>query len=83
MGLGGANVMSNSMGSDEEEERAQRGVRMGRKRGERGKGLVLRKEAAKDIGDDAATDAIFDDGMRDKRNTVWAFFSKGFGFYPF
>lgn len=61
MGLGGANVMSNSMGSeeDEEEERAQRRVRMGRKRGK--KGLVLRKEAAKDIGDDA-TEAIFADG---------------------
>lgn len=57
MGLGGANVMSNSMGS-EDEERAQRRVRMGRKRG---KGLVLRKEAAKDIGDDA-TEAIFADG---------------------
>lgn len=61
MGLGGANVMSNSMGSeeDEEEERAQRRVRMGRKRGN---GLVLRKDAAKDIGDDAATDAILADG---------------------
>lgn len=58
MGLGGANVMSNSMGS-EDEERAQRRVRMGRKRGK--KGLVLRKEAAKDIGDDA-TEAIFADG---------------------
>lgn len=61
VGLGGANVMSNSMGSEDEdeEERAQRRVRMGRKRGK--KGLVLRKEAAKDIGDDA-TEAIFADG---------------------
>lgn len=67
VGLGGANEMSNSIGSEEEEEEgAQRRVRMGRKRG---KGLVLRKEAAKDIGDDA-TDAIFADEGREIREAL-------------
>jgi len=54
--------MSNSMGSEEEEETEQRSVRMGKKRGERGNALILRNDAANDIDDDAATDAIFADG---------------------
>lgn len=75
VGLGGANEMSNSIGSEEEEEeRAQRRERMGRKRGERGKGLVLRKEAAKDIGEDA-TDAIFADGREIREKHCVGFLS--------
>lgn len=52
---------------------------MGKKRGERGKALILRNEAANDIGDDAATDAIIAVGSESvfgifrKRFLVWVY----------
>lgn len=83
LGLGGAKEMSNSMGSEEEEEETeQRSVRMGKKRGERGNALILRNDAANDIGDDAATDAIFADGSESERETVCWVFPRGVWVYP-
>lgn len=48
---------------------------MGKKRGERGKALILRNEAANDIGDDAATDAIIAVGSE---SVTLGFFRKRF-----
>lgn len=76
MGFGGAKEMSKSMGSEEEEEREQRSVRTGKKRGERENALILRKEAANEIGDEA-TDAIFADGREIRCGLI---FRRGLGF---